>query len=298
MRFKYLLLFICCINGVFISCKEKNSSKPTVSVTILPQKFLIEQIAGDYLQVNVLIPPGMNPTTCDLNIAQLQKLYDSDLCFTIGHLPFEQVHLYPVLQQRPEIQVINHSKDLQLLQGSCGCSHHHEEHEHESIDPHIWLSPKVVRNMATQIFKTLSTKYPAQQQNFQQNYNQLIVAIDSLLLKAEKLFSTYPQRSFLIYHPALTYFAADYGLEQIAIEEEGKEPNPNHLKTVIDQARAQKVRLIFIQQQFDIQNAQAIAREIDGKIIPIDPLAENWLAEMQKLLEVFQAELSNTPEPL
>lgn len=295
MKFRYLLLFLCCFNGIFLSCKEKDNAERTVTVTILPQKYLVEQIAGDYLQVNVMVPPGMSPATCDLNINQLQKLHDSDLCFTIGHLPFEQTHLYPVLQQHSKIQVINHSEGVQLLHGSCGCSHnHHEGHEQGGIDPHIWLSPKVVRKMATQMYEALSNKYPAQRQRFQENYNRLTAEIDSLQCQAERLFQNHLQRSFLIYHPALTYFAADYGLEQIAIEDEGKEPTPIHLKEIVDLAKKKKIRLIFIQRQFDIQNAQAIAREIDGKVIPIDPLAENGLAEMQKLLKIFQTEAVNT----
>jgi zinc transport system substrate-binding protein len=229
-----------------------------------------------------------------LNINQLQQLFNSELCFTIGHLPFEQTHLYPVLQHHPEIQVINHSKNIQLLHGSCGCSHtHHEGHGH-GVDPHIWLSPKVVRNMATQIYESLCTKYPDQKLTFQDNYNRLATAIDTLQQKAAAIFKQNSQHSFLIYHPALTYFAADYGLEQIAIEDEGKEPSPTHLKKVIDIAKEKKIRLIFIQKQFDLQNAQTIAREINGKIIQIDPLAEDWLAEIQKIVKIFQSESANT----
>ena len=98
---------------LLISCKNKSISTRLVSVSILPQKYLTEQIAGDYLTVNVMIPPGMNPATCDLSTEQLKKLYDSDLCFTIGYLPFEQIHLFPVLENRPDIQIVNHSANLQ-----------------------------------------------------------------------------------------------------------------------------------------------------------------------------------------
>ena len=292
MKFKYLLLLFCCIGGLITSCKENKKTQPTITVTILPQKFLVEQIAGDFLQVNIMVPPGMSPATCDMNISQLQKLHDSDLCFTIGHLPFEQTHLYPVLQQNPKIQVITHSEGVQLQHGDCGCSHAHDEtHDHGGIDPHIWLSPKIFHNMATQVYRTLIDKYPAQQQIFQQNYNKLISAIDTLMLKAKEVFKLTSHYPFLIYHPALTYFASDYGLEQIAIEHEGKEPNPTHLKSIIDFAKEKKIQLIFIQKQFDVQNAQAIAKEINGRIVLIDPLAENWIEEVNKLIELFRTEL-------
>ena len=101
-----LFLFFFLIGNLLISCKNKSISTRLVSVSILPQKYLTEQIAGDYLTVNVMIPPGMNPATCDLSTEQLKKLYDSDLCFTIGYLPFEQIHLFPVLENRPDMKLM------------------------------------------------------------------------------------------------------------------------------------------------------------------------------------------------
>ena len=127
-----LFLFFFLIGNLLISCKNKSISTRLVSVSILPQKYLTEQIAGDYLTVNVMIPPGMNPATCDLSTEQLKKLYDSDLCFTIGYLPFEQIHLFPVLENRPDIQIVNHSANLQLIHGSCG-------HTHAAGDEHAAL---------------------------------------------------------------------------------------------------------------------------------------------------------------
>ena len=140
-----LFLFFFLIGNLLISCKNKSISTRLVSVSILPQKYLTEQIAGDYLTVNVMIPPGMNPATCDLST---EKLYDSDLCFTIGYLPFEQIHLFPVLENRPDIQIVNHSANLQLIHGSCGHTHAAGD-EHDGVDPHIWLSPAHARTMAT-----------------------------------------------------------------------------------------------------------------------------------------------------
>ena len=147
-----LFLFFFLIGNLLISCKNKSISTRLVSVSILPQKYLTEQIAGDYLTVNVMIPPGMNPATCDLSTEQLKKLYDSDLCFTIGYLPFEQIHLFPVLENRPDIQIVNHSANLQLIHGSCGHTHAAGD-EHDGVDPHIWLSPAHARTMATTVYE-------------------------------------------------------------------------------------------------------------------------------------------------
>lgn len=278
-----IILFSLCCLVLQVSCKSKLENHRMVTVSILPQKYMIEKIAGDYLRVNVMIPPGMNPSTCDLNTGQLKNLYDSDLCFTIGYLPFEQTHLYPVLEKRKDIPVINHSENILLLEGNC--SHRHEGHD--GVDPHIWLSPAHAKTMATTAFQTLSQRYPEQKPQFEQNYLIFLQEIDSLDQKAKKVLSSKQERSFLIYHPALTYFAADYGLEQISIEEEGKEPSPTHLKQIIDQAREKGIHLIFIQSQFDSNNAQSIARQIDGEIIPIDPLAEDWGKEMNHLIDTL-----------
>lgn len=271
------------------ACRAPQATKPIVSVSILPQKYFVERIAKDYAEVNVMIPPGMNPATCDLNTGQLKKLYDSDICFSVGYLPFETTHLYPVLKNKPDILLVRHSDGLKLLEGSCG--HQHNHGEEESVDPHIWLSPLYAQRISQQILQTLSEKYPAQRDFFAANYTELEKEIKQVAEEAEKVLSGKRYKSFLIYHPALTYFAHDYQMEQIAIEDEGKEPHPAHLKKIIDEAQSKAVSIIFIQKQFDINNAEAIARATHCKIISIDPLNENWTEEMHALLRAFRENL-------
>lgn len=289
----YIPMLSLCLLFAATGCKNKAENHRTVTVSILPQKYLVERIAGDYLKINVMIPPGMNPATCDLNTGQLKELYDSDLCFTIGYLPFELTHLYPVLENLKDLPVINHSEGLSLLSGSCSHSQQHDGHHHEGIDPHIWLSPANARKMATTIYEVLSKHYPEQKETFQANYANLCKDIDRIAAKAAGVFSETEEKVFLIYHPALTYFAADYGLEQISIEDEGKEPHPAHLKKIIDLAREKNIHILFIQSQFDASNAEAIAREIGGEIIPIDPLTSDWMEEMEKLIRVFSKKQEN-----
>lgn len=292
IKYFYSALLFLCLTISVVSCKQKQGDHRMVSVSILPQKYLTERIAGDYLEVNVMIPPGMNPATCDLSTGQLKKLYDSDLCFSIGYLPFEITHLYPVLESRKDIRVINHSENLALLSGSC--SHQaHEGHDHGGVDPHIWLSPAHARTMATTIFTVLSERYPEQKQAFETNYQALVREIDSVSHRAKEVLTDKEHKVFLIYHPALTYFAADYGLEQVSIEDEGKEPNPAHLKEIIDLAREKDIRIVFIQNQFDVSNAESIAREISAQVIPIDPLAENWTQEMHRLIDILDKNLKD-----
>lgn len=274
-------------------CRVSQKAERNVSVSILPQKYFVERIAKDYIHVNVMIPPGMNPATCDFTIDRLKTLYNSDIYFAVGYLPFETTHLYPVLSRKPEILLIKHSDGLELLEGSCG----HVHDTGENVDPHIWLSPLHAQKISRQILETLSEKYPDKRDFFTANYAELEKDIKRIAEEAEKIFAGHTHTSFLIYHPALTYFAQDYHLEQIAIEDEGKEPNPSHLKKVIDEARAKSIPIVFIQKQFDINNAEAIARSTNSKVIPIDPLNENWLEEMQHLLQVFRENLpKRTPQ--
>ena len=286
----YTIIGLLCVILSIQACKEKSGNKQTVSVSILPQKYLVEKIAGDYLQVNVMIPPGMSPETCDLSTEQLKKLYDSDICFTIGHLPFELTHLAPVIKQRKDIRIINHSEGIKLLSGSCG-HQHHNGHEHSGVDPHIWSSPRYVAQMAQQIFKALSEQYPTQKEKFEEGYKTLSKEIETVKEKADSALNEKRGSMFLIYNPALTYLADDYGLQQVAIENEGKEPNPAHLKHIIDLAKEKNIRIIFIQSQFDKNNALSVAKEIGGEVIPIDPLAENWTEEINKLIKVLQEKL-------
>lgn len=261
------------------------AGKPIVTVSILPQKFFVEQIAGDAVEVNVMIPPGMSPATCDLNPSQLRKLHDSDLCFAIGYLPFETTHLYPVLAMHPDIPLIRHSDSLRLLAGSC--SHHHDH----GIDPHVWLSPRYAKSIAQDIFRTLAAKYPDKSNLFAANLEHLNASIDSIAVAADSILSAKRHKTFLIYHPALTYFAADYGMEQISIEQDGKEPNPLHLKEITDTAKEKDIHIIFIQNQFDIHNAQSVASALGLDVVPIDPLNEDWTGEMKRLIAVFRDKL-------
>lgn len=289
MIIRYLKIILCFIiigNGLS-SCKNKAAHERIVTVSILPQKYLTERIAGDFVKVNVMIPPGMNPATCDLNTGQLKQLYNSDICFTIGYLPFEITHLYPVLENLEQIEVINHSGKVELLDGSCG-HQHEQEHSHAGgKDPHIWLSPANAKIMANTICEVLSSRYPGQQEQFRANLKTLSSELDSIALRAEEVLTQLQNKSFLIYHPALTYIAHDYGLEQISIEDEGKEPHPLHLKKIIDIAKEKNIRIIFIQSQFDASNAEAIAMEIGAQVISIDPLTPNLTEELNKLIDIF-----------
>ena len=282
--------------AMLTACGENTDKERTISVSILPQRFFVERIAGDYVKVNVMIPPGANPAVSDLSTEQLKALHNSSIYFAVGYLPFELSNLYPFLGTQKNMLLVKQSVGMDLEQGTCNHDHGHgHQHDHGShegnFDPHVWTSPRYAEMMARTILDVLAAKFPDQRETFEKNYRQLRVEIDSIDQAARRIISEKEHKTFLIYHPALTYFAKDYGMEQISIEDEGKEPNPSHLKAVIDTCRVKGIKIVFIQNQFDVANAKAVAKEIDGEVITIDPLSPDWKAEMCSLLGIIEQKM-------
>ena len=282
--------------AMLTACGGNTDKERTISVSILPQRYFVERIAGGYVKVNVMIPPGANPAVSDLSTEQLKALHNSSVYFAVGYLPFELSNLYPFLETQKNMLLVKQSVGMDLEQGTCNHDHGHgHQHDHGSregnFDPHVWMSPRYAEMMARTILDVLAAKFPDQRETFEKNYRQLRVEIDSIDQAARRIISEKENKTFLIYHPALTYFAKDYGMEQISIEDEGKEPNPSHLKAVIDTCRIKGIKIVFIQNQFDVANAKAVAKEIDGEVFTIDPLSPNWKAEMCSLLGIIEQKM-------
>lgn len=283
MRIGIVFLVLMCL----FACKERKGAKREVSVSILPQRYFVERVAGDYVHVNVMVPPGANPAVMNLTTEQLKALSKSSVYFAIGYLPFELANLYPVLEDRKDILLVKHTEGMELIKEGVG-----DKHEHGmGVNPHVWMSPVYVRQMVSVIRDVLIKKFPEQREAFVKNHDRFVAEIDSLDRKARCIIGKKEHRIFLIYHPALTYFAREYGMEEISIEDEGKEPHPAHIRFLIDICRKKGIRIVFVQHQFDETNARAVASEIGGEIIEIDPLNENWKEEMISLLEIIDKKM-------
>lgn len=272
-----------------ISSNTKNSkSEQNITVSILPQKFMAEQICGDFCNINVLIPPGANPATSEITNRQITALINSQLYFSIGHLPYEITHVSKILKKHPEITHINLSENIDLIRGK----EKHGDHFHEGgIDPHIWTSYQNAKIMCRDIFNALTNKFPEQKKIFEHNYGKLINRIDSLAAITHNSLKNLKNKNFIIYHPALTYFARENGLNQIAVEYEGKSPSPLHIRKIISAAKESGTRIVLVQKQFDVTKADFIAKEINGKVVEINPLGEDWESEMMHLTKIFSENL-------
>lgn len=278
-----------------VGCASGNNDKLTVSVTIEPQRYFLEQIAGDNFRVNTIVPPGSSPETYDPTPSQMVALSKSLLYFKVGYLGFENAWGETLAANNTGVKVVNTSNEIPLI----GAALHEEEnnklathlnhhnHSHDGVDPHIWCSPKSALIMAENMLNALVMADVENQKQYRENFETLRTRIIDIDKKIELLLEDAPVKSFIIYHPALGYFARDYNLTQYSIEFEGKNPSPQQLKLMIDFAQDKEVKTIFVQKGFDMKNAEALAEEVGASIHSIDPLAYNWDEELIRIAEIL-----------
>ncbi len=258
---------------LFTACRTQKSDKEMITVSVLPQKYFIEAIAGNDFDINVMVPSGASPASYEPSPEQMLKLQSSPLYFRIGHIGFEKAWMKNISSNHPEMKIIDLSEGLNLIEIP---TEKHGDHYHYGVDPHIWLSPRLVKEFSPKILAALSELKKENSQKYQENYQKLITKIDSLDTRIKEWSAKAHNKSFLIFHPVLTYYARDYGYEQIPLEVDGKEPGLKHMKKIADQAQQKNIRKILVQKEFDMRNAKVTAEQIGGKIIQIDPLSENW----------------------
>lgn len=281
------IFLILCIILLTTSCRTGGDGleKPVVSVSIIPQQFFIEQLAGDLVQVNVLIPPGASPATYEPTVAQLGKLDRSEIYMRIGYIGFEQGWMDKLSGVNPAMKIVDLSKDVDIILEDSGVEEDHHGHSHHGPDPHIWMSAINARTIALNIHRELLLLFPGEKEYLQARLMQFSNSLDSLHLAITSRLEGMENRQFMIYHPALTYFARDYGLEQLSLETEGKSPSPAHLKELTDLAVQNQIFKILIQSQFDRENAEVLARETGAEIIQFDPLDLHWSEQMYYIAE-------------
>jgi zinc transport system substrate-binding protein len=270
MRKLYFLLII----PFIMSCTQHgtNAGDKIITVSIAPFKYFVKEIAGDDFKINVMVPAGADPHIYEPVPEQITKLRKSIAYISNGYLSFEMTWLDRFYETNPTMKRLSLGDNIDLLN-----SDHHNEGGHiEGADPHYWVSPRCALIMALSVRNFLCELNPLHKQKYEDNYQALVLIIQEIDKRALELFSDKKYRSFMIYHPNLGYLARDYGLEEISVEYEGKEPPPSRMKDLIDHARKDGLKTIFVQREYDTKNAKAIADEIGGKINIIDPLSEEW----------------------
>ena len=254
-----------------------------ITVSIAPFKYFVEAIAGDDFKVNVMVPAGADPHTYEPFPDQINNLRKSVAYISNGYLGFEMNWLDRFYETNRKMKKLSLGEKIDPLNSE----HQHEGGHIEAADPHYWVSPRCALIMASSIKEFLCELNPSQKQKYETGYHDLTLKIQEVDKKARELFSGIQNRSFMIYHPNLAYMARDYGLEEIPVEFEGKEPSPSRMKELIDRARKEHLRTIFVQREFDLKNAKAIAGEINAHIVLIDPLSENWQRSTMEIIDAL-----------
>lgn len=274
-----------------------HASEPLhVFVSVVPQKFFVENIGGEHVSVDVLVRPGHNPATYNPTSRQMQRFAAADVLFRIG-VPFESSWLGRLSAANETLEIIDARDGIETLQIAAHHGHadDHDEHaEHAETDPHIWTSPLVAQKMLIQIKQVLSRLQPENAAYFEARYQHLQQQLQQLHTVISRQLAPYAGQKFIVFHPSWGYFADTYQLEQVAIEVDGKQPNARMLSKQVKQAHNEDIHVIFIQPQFSQQTARAFADAIDGEIITIDPLAEDYIHNMEKVARQLADHFSRT----
>ena len=284
MKLKFgFIIFLLVALLLSTNCEKKSETVKTnqlvVAVSILPQKYFVERIAGDKVSVVVLIPPGASPVTYEPSAVQMRKIVDAKIYFKVGHpnLAFEVNWFSRIREANKKMVVISLADSLDKVD--------------KNKDPHIWVSPGMVKKQLNSLTDALIQQLPAEKAFFQKNRDDFIRDIEQTTEKINIVLKSIKIKKFLVFHPAWGYFADEFGLEQIAIEEHGKEADMKSLQEIIEHAKQENIKVIFVQEQFSQKEADLIANEINGKVVKIDPLAEDWLANLEKVASAFASAL-------
>jgi zinc transport system substrate-binding protein len=270
---------------LLISCKTNNpeTGAGIISVSIAPYKYFIEKIAGNDFTVNIMVPPGASPHIYEPYPEQIDKLRKSIAYISNGFLGFEMTWLDRFYEMNQTMKKLSVGDKMDPI-----LSEHHHEGEHaEGADPHFWVSPQCALIIASSVKSLLCELNPAGSKVYTANYDSLTIRINEVGKMADTLFSPYRGKIFMIYHPNLAYLARDYGLTEIPVEYEGKEPPPSRFKELIDLARKEKLKTIFVQKEYDSKNANAIAQEIGAKVRVINPLSEDWYGSTTEIIKAL-----------
>ena len=276
---KIATFIICAL--LIVGCTTKSDSdKKTIFVTITPMQSIIEEITAGDFDIEVIVPKGASPEPFEPTPKQVTSFSDAELIFSTGLIDFEQSLVERI---DDDAEVVNLSNGIELIAGSC--SHGNHKHKH-GVDPHIWTSPRALRTMVTNAHKAIMAHYP-DSVKYTEATGRLLERIDALDTYCATRIKAEGVEAMMIYHPAYTYYARDYGIEQIAIEHDGKEPSLRQTTALIEKAKKHGVKAILRQPQYSEDKVRAIANDAGAEIITTDPLAEDILGEIERVTEII-----------
>ncbi|MBL6956575.1 MAG: zinc ABC transporter substrate-binding protein [Chlorobium phaeobacteroides] len=286
-----ILLFSLCYSSLFAAAPSSDAvtgaaENIRVVTSIEPLSFFVKRVGGDRVHVAVMVPPGANPHSYEPRPAQMAETAKAHLFVKAGSgIEFELAWMNKLIALRSTMTVCNASQDVGLREMSE--RNHGHTHEHSRSDPHFWLSPDNAILIARNVERSLVALDPVHADEYAENLRKLEAQLISLKREITRKLSGIKNRSFMVFHPAWGYYAAAFNLKQIAAEEEGKELTPKKMQSVIRQARAEGVRVVFVSPTFSTLQAETIAREIGGVTRPVDPLSGEYIANLRQATGAF-----------
>ncbi len=277
-------IFSLLIAGFLSACSPQPASQEkTLYVSILPIRSLVKEIVGEDFRIEVLVPPGASPETFEPTPRQFIGLNEAQLVFNVGLLEFETA-LLDKIEDRTKI--VDLSRGIVRIEGSCAhAGRNGSDHAH-GVDPHVWTSPRALQRMAKNAYEAIHARWP-DSAKYTANHARLQEELRQLDLRTAEKIARSGIRYFIIYHPALTYYARDYGLRQEAVEADGKEPSAKRLTALIRQARKDGIGRILYQNQFPVSVVETIARDIGAECAEIDPLREDAIANIDSITDLI-----------
>ena len=277
------LISMCIISVTMLTgCNQRKCTKPLVTVSLQPQKYMLEQITGDTYDVRCLLSNGGNPETYDPSFTNLMNTENSVAYLRMGNIGFEDAIVDKIHESNQSLPIVNTSEGITPVT----CTHGHDQ-----TDPHTWTSLRNARIIASNMCRAMSKIDPDNAKLFETNAKRFIARIDSLDSVATAHLAPHAGEAFAVWHPSLSYFARDYGLRQIAVGgHEHKESSIPALKNHVDEAHQSGARLFFIHKELDGRNADAVADRIGARRVDINPLSYDWLGQMNLIIHSFDNE--------
>lgn len=288
-----VIIVLVAVTFVYLAANDgiPEDNKLGIVVTIVPQVEMAERVGGELVSVTLMVPVGQSPHDYAPTAAQMAEVEDAEIYFKIGSgVEFETANMGDILEVNSHLTVIDGSQGIELMEM--------EDHDHDTradehgLDPHIWLDPQNVIIMVGNLRDGLVSEDPDNATAYEENAAEYIAELETLDSEIQDMLASYENRSFMIQHPAWGYYAHRYGLNQLAVENLGDVPSPLELADLIDEAQEENIKIIFVSPQFDPSSAQTISNEIDGSVVQIDSLAENYIENLrcvsQEMKEAFE----------
>lgn len=278
-----MILALICLAAIaamiLISCGNSVQEKRMITVSILPQKFMLKKIVGDRFEISCMLNEGNNPEAYEPSMTHLMNIEHSVAYFCIGYIGFEDAIVGKAHVNNPNLKIFNTSKGVEVIRGT----HFSPEGEHNEADPHLWTSVANAIKISQNMLAAVVELDPDNADEYTLNFNAFKSELDSLDSRIKSQLAGKQGSAFLVWHPSLSYFARDYGLRQVSLEYEGKEIPIDKLKQNIDAARESGAHVLFVQREFDSRQAETIGEELGVKMVKINPMSYNWETELENI---------------